>query len=119
MLPICKFTSSMYACTPFALTPSPCLYLQVKDFLLKPMRDLPGQRTLFDHRAHAPAAVAPSELYPTLAGQQQQHDQHQEQEQGREQKHEQQPVQQQQQHQKHLVGLAMRALLMLMLLLLS
>jgi hypothetical protein len=46
--------------------------LQVKDFLLRPMRDMPGQRTLFDHKAHAAHQVAPAELYPALAQQQQQ-----------------------------------------------
>uniref|UniRef100_A0A383W0I0 DNA polymerase kappa n=1 Tax=Tetradesmus obliquus TaxID=3088 RepID=A0A383W0I0_TETOB len=46
--------------------------LPTKDFLLQTMRDLPGQRQLFEFRAHAAAALAPQEMYPALQQQQQQ-----------------------------------------------
>jgi hypothetical protein len=69
---------------------------QTKDFLLQPMRDLPGQRQLFEFRSHNTAALAPQELYPALLQQQQQQQQETEGEQEEllEQQHHQQQLEQ-------------------------
>jgi anti-sigma-K factor RskA len=73
----------------------------VKDFLLRPVRDQPGQRQLFEYSSHAAPALAAEQVYPTLA-QQQQQQQEQLLQQEQELQQLEQPVQQQQQQQQQL-----------------